>query len=160
MELDHNTGTVRTSLTYVYMKKSASWVAFLCNISRERSLKLSRRHSKTTSSPNQSATTVQWSNHDSTPTAFQIFILNIRASMITKRNLNIFSNVFLTSRKYHSFEPISKDKVNVSFYSSSNTFKEEMVTLAHNDLSLDSIHGFVTCSSGGKWWLGRVIELF
>ena len=73
---------------------------------------------------------------------------------------------FLTSRtipgtrKYHSFVPISKDKVNVSFYSSSNTFKEEMVTLAHKDLSLDSIHGFVTCSSGGKWWLGCVIELF
>ena len=35
-----------------------------------------------------------------------------------------------------------------------------MVTLAHKDLSLDSIHGFVTCSSGGKWWLGCVIELF
>ena len=66
------------------------------------------------------------------------------------------------TRKYHSFVPVSKDKVKISFYSSSVISKEEIViyTVAHNGLSLESIRGFVTCASDGKWWLGCVIEIF
>ena len=91
--------------------------------------------------------------------AFQIFILNIPVLKTTKRNQKS-SRTIPGTCKYHSFVPVLKDKVKVSFYFSSVISKEEMVTVAHNGLSLESIRGFVTCISDGKWWLGCVIEIF
>ena len=63
------------------------------------------------------------------------------------------------TRKLHSFVPISKSKVRVRFYSASDTFKEERVTLATNDLPSESIVGFVTCLWDRNWWLACVLEV-
>ena len=49
------------------------------------------------------------------------------------------------TRKLHSFVPISKGKVRVSYYSVSDTSREERVILRTNDLPPESIVGFVTC---------------
>ena len=59
----------------------------------------------------------------------------------------------------HSFVPVSNSKVRVRFYSASHTLKEERVTLAKNDLPLESIVGFVTCLCDGNWWLACVLEV-
>ena len=48
------------------------------------------------------------------------------------------------TRKLHSFVPASNSKVRVRVFSASDTFKEETVTLAKNDLPPESIVGFVT----------------
>ena len=63
------------------------------------------------------------------------------------------------TRKYHSFLPISTEKVIVRLHSSSNVTKEETVTLTLTDLSVELITGFVTCRSNGNWWLACVIEV-
>ena len=63
------------------------------------------------------------------------------------------------TRKYHSFVPVSKDKVKVSFYSNSVAYMEERVQMAQNDLQLESIVGFVTSKMDCKWWLSCVIEV-
>ncbi len=52
------------------------------------------------------------------------------------------------TRKYHSFLPISTEKVIVRLYSSSTVTKEETVTLTQTDLSAELI---ITCRSNG--WL-------
>ena len=64
------------------------------------------------------------------------------------------------TRKLHSFVPISNSKLRVSYYSASSTSREERITSATTDLSLDSIVGFVTCVCDGNWWLGCVLEVF
>lgn len=72
----------------------------------------------------------------------------------------ILSRTIPGTRKYHSFIPISNEKVKVAYYSRSNTFREERVTLVHTDLpSIESITGFVTCISEDNWWLACVIEI-
>ena len=60
--------------------------------------------------------------------------------------------------KLHSFAPISKSKVRVIFFSAADTTWEERVTLNKHDVPLESVAGFVTCLSGGKWWLACVLE--
>ena len=56
------------------------------------------------------------------------------------------------------FLAVSSNKVRVAYYSSSTTFREEKVTLGSNELPIESITGFVTCSSEHKWWLACVIK--
>ena len=63
------------------------------------------------------------------------------------------------TRKLHSFVPISTSKVRVRAYSASDTFREERVTLAKNDLLPEAIVGFVTCLLEGNWWLACVLEV-
>ena len=63
------------------------------------------------------------------------------------------------TRKLHSFVPASNSKVRVRVFSASDTFKEETVTLAKNDLPPESIVGFVACLSDGNWWLACVLEV-
>ena len=63
------------------------------------------------------------------------------------------------TRKLHSFVPISNRKMKVSFYSASDTSREEKVILGKNDLSPESIVGFVTCLCDGNWWLACVLEV-
>lgn len=63
------------------------------------------------------------------------------------------------TRKLHSFIPISNRKVAVRFYSASDTFREEKVTVGKNDLPLESISGFVTCLRDRNWWLACVLEV-
>ena len=63
------------------------------------------------------------------------------------------------TRKLHSFVPISKGKVIVSYYSVSDTSREERVILRTNDLPPESIVGFVTCLCDGKWWLACVLQI-
>ena len=72
-----------------------------------------------------------------------------------------FTNLtqFLGMRKLHSFVPISNSKVRVSYYSASDTSREEKVTLRTNDLPPESIVGFVTCLCDRKWWLACVLEI-
>ncbi len=57
------------------------------------------------------------------------------------------------TRKLHSFVPVSNTKVKVRNYSASEVVKEERVSSAKNDISPDSIVGFVTCLCDGNWWL-------
>ena len=47
----------------------------------------------------------------------------------------------------------------VRAYSASDTFREERVTLAKNDLLPETIVGFVTCLLEGNWWLACVLEV-
>ena len=68
------------------------------------------------------------------------------------------SRKFPGTRKLHSFIPISHDQVEVRHFSTSKSFRKERVTLCKNDLPLDSIAGFVTCSSEGKRWLACVVN--
>ena len=63
------------------------------------------------------------------------------------------------TRKLHSFVPISTIKVRVRAYSASDTFREERVALAKNDLLPEAIVGFVTCLLEGNWWLACVLEV-
>jgi hypothetical protein len=72
--------------------------------------------------------------------------------------LFMFSRTIPGMRKYHSFIPVSSNRVRVAYYSSSTTFKEEKDTLGSNDLPIESITGFITCSSEQKWWLACVIK--
>ena len=46
----------------------------------------------------------------------------------------------------------------VRHFSTSKSFRKERVTLCKNDLPLDSIAGFVTCSSEGIRWLACVVN--
>ena len=70
----------------------------------------------------------------------------------------LLSRTIPGTRKYHSYIPISSNTVKVAYYLGSSTFKEEKVTLGSNDLPIESITAFVTCSSEHKWWLACVIE--
>ena len=72
----------------------------------------------------------------------------------------LLSHTISGTRKYHCFIPVSSNKVRVAYYSSSATFREEKVTLGSNDLPIESITGFVTCSSEQTWWLACVIKTF
>ena len=63
------------------------------------------------------------------------------------------------TRKLHSFVPISKSTVRVSFYSASDNSRKERVTLTKNDLPPESIVGFVTCLCDGNWWLACVLKI-
>ena len=63
------------------------------------------------------------------------------------------------TRKLHSFVSLSRSKARVSFYSSSNTSREEKATLSKHYISPESIVGFVTCLCDGNWWLACVLEI-
>lgn len=64
------------------------------------------------------------------------------------------------TRKFHSFIPVSKDKMRVRYFSFSSEFKEINVALGENELTLEEISGFVTCSYDAvQWWLACVLEL-
>ena len=61
------------------------------------------------------------------------------------------------TRKLHSFVPISKSNLRVSFYSTSDTSQKGRVTWDKNDLPPESIAGFASCLCDGKWWFaGRL----
>ena len=67
-------------------------------------------------------------------------------------------------RKLHSFVPVSSSTIEVRFYSASDVFKKEKITLAKNDLPPESrvpesITGIVTCLHDGIWWLACVLEV-
>ena len=63
------------------------------------------------------------------------------------------------TRKYHSFVPVSRDKVAVKLYSSSSTSVEERVASEDSDVPVESIAGFVTCRIEDKWWLACALRL-
>ena len=63
------------------------------------------------------------------------------------------------TRKLHSFVVISDRTVEVKFYSSSDVSRKERVALAKNEIPLESIAGFVTCSHEENWWLACVLEV-
>ena len=63
------------------------------------------------------------------------------------------------TRKLHSFVPISDSTVEVRLYSASDASRRERVTLAKDDIPLESIAGFVTCLYDGNWWLACVLEV-
>ena len=63
------------------------------------------------------------------------------------------------TRKYHSFVPVSKDKVRVKVFSSSSISIEERVCSENSDVPAETIRGFVTCRIEDKWWLACVLNL-
>ena len=63
------------------------------------------------------------------------------------------------TRKYHSFVPISKNKIRMKVFSASSTSTEERVCSEDDDVHVESIAGFVTCVFEGKWWLARVLRI-
>ena len=63
------------------------------------------------------------------------------------------------THKYHSFVPISKDKVRTRYFSSSKISKEFYVSAQQNELDLDELSGFVTCCYDKQWWVACVLQI-
>ena len=59
------------------------------------------------------------------------------------------------TRKFHSFIPVSKDRITVKAFSLSTTSKE----CEDDDVPVESISGFVTCVVNREWWLGCVLQM-
>ena len=64
-----------------------------------------------------------------------------------------------STRKLHSFVPISNSTLKVRLYSAPDASRKKKVTLAKNDIPPESIAGFVTCLYDGNWWLACVLEV-
>ena len=71
-----------------------------------------------------------------------------------KENSIVLSDAFTSLVLFQApFVPISTSKVRVRAYSASDTFREERVTLAKNDLLPEAIVGFVMCLlESSLWW--------
>lgn len=62
------------------------------------------------------------------------------------------------TRKFHSYVPISNDRLQTKVYSSSTNVQVKRVTAKHDELELEQITGFVTCIHKRHWWLGCVLQ--
>ena len=63
------------------------------------------------------------------------------------------------TRKLHAFIPITRSTLCTKEYSMSSNSKEKRVTALEDDLQIEDIHGFVTCSHEEQWWVGCVIHV-
>ena len=63
------------------------------------------------------------------------------------------------TRKLHSYVPISRDKVRTRHFSSSTIYKDVSISLLENELTLEEISGFITCSYDDQWWVACVLQL-
>ena len=52
-----------------------------------------------------------------------------------------------------------KEELQVKPFSASIAYKEERVASTEEDIPPESISGFVTCKTDGKWWLACVLHL-
>ena len=87
---------------------------------------------------------------------------SLRDYEIEERNLQerfARSRTIPGTRKYHSFVPISKNKIRMKVFSASSTSTEERVCSEDDDVPVESIAGFVTCVFEGKWWLACVLRI-
>ena len=69
------------------------------------------------------------------------------------------SYVILGTRKLHLFVPVSKNIVEVRCYSISEASRKESVTLTKDNLSPETIVGFVTYFRDVNWWFARVLDV-
>ncbi len=63
------------------------------------------------------------------------------------------------TRKLHSFIPLTRSKVSTKVYSTSDTAKEERVTVLGSDLEIEKIKGFITCVYDDQWWVACTIQV-
>ena len=63
------------------------------------------------------------------------------------------------TRRLHSFVPLTLSEVRVRRYSASDTYRDEKVSQAAEELQPEAIVGFVTCLVERKWWLACVLEV-
>ena len=154
----------KNSSICVFIKKT---LAFFCHLTWKRSVWWSGRNSKATCSPSKLTETVmtphqlyEWASAAIPNIHFEYSSMqDYERESVHQEERFVRSRTIPGTRKYHSFVPVSKDKVKASFYSNSVAYMEERVTMAQNDLQLESIVGFVTSKMDCKWWLACVIEV-